>query len=213
MVHLPNTVPQFPRMVRAIRFPGPTLRAPLGPPVTLTHKNILAVEALESWAVRVLIRWVVRSRLDVVLLLRLPPVAGLVALIALRLLLLSLSVFGPWHGAGARLRGVKDAKVGGEGKGEEDGVEDDEGNCEAAVAAGVDKVVNWEVVSGFELRTLRTKLGMWRTAEMDDDGPGAEREGSEDNEGDDHSRPSCRRVVALDTAGRHGDMVITECRL
>jgi hypothetical protein len=53
MVHLANATIQLARMMRAIWFPSSTVGTPLRSAVEFADEDILAVECLESWAIRI----------------------------------------------------------------------------------------------------------------------------------------------------------------
>lgn len=53
MIHLAHAAPKLARVVRPIGLPLAATRAPLGPAVRLADKHVLAVKALQPWAVRV----------------------------------------------------------------------------------------------------------------------------------------------------------------
>ncbi len=55
MIHLPYTAPTVFTVMRPVRLPICTLRAPLGLPIHVANKYILRIEKLQPWWVRVIV--------------------------------------------------------------------------------------------------------------------------------------------------------------
>lgn len=65
MIHLSHTTAQIARVVRTIRFPLLTLRAPLRAAVDLADEDVLAVEGFQPRTVRVWIGGYVGALFDI----------------------------------------------------------------------------------------------------------------------------------------------------